>query len=163
MYNKKAFKVLNEAFVDWLCEIKNNGVSINYVYGEVVSKEGEKYLKSLGMQPCLVMEDDCKYARLFSPSMFSQCENVDKLYNLYSNKSLRKPFEKHILDGHEYLTIKDNVLYYKDINLYELVKKHMMHGPCGEGKSSPCMNKDGKCTKYFPKKWREDNNYSERE
>jgi hypothetical protein len=40
--------------------------------------------------------------------------------------------------------------------LYELVKKHMMHGPCGEGKSSPCMNKEGKCTKYFPKKWRQD-------
>lgn len=124
LYNKKAFKILNEAVVDWLCEIKKGGVSINYVYGEIVSRSGEKYLKSLGMQPCLVMEDDCKYARLFSPSMFSKCDNVDKLYNLYSNTRLRKPFEKHILDNHEYLSIKDNVLYYKDINLYDLVKKY---------------------------------------
>ncbi|CAH9085625.1 unnamed protein product, partial [Cuscuta epithymum] len=29
----------------------------------------------------------------------------------------------------------------------------MMHGPCGGAvRSAPCMV-DGKCTKYFPKKW----------
>jgi hypothetical protein len=37
--------------------------------------------------------------------------------------------------------------------LYNLVKNHMIHGPCGlSHKSSPCM-KDGKCTKYYPKKY----------
>jgi hypothetical protein len=36
--------------------------------------------------------------------------------------------------------------------LYLLVQKHMMHGPCGVGfTSSPCMN-DGRCSKYYPKK-----------
>lgn len=37
--------------------------------------------------------------------------------------------------------------------LYNLVRTHMMHGPCGAAnRSSPCM-KDGKCTKYYPKKF----------
>ena len=121
---KKAFKVLNEAFVEWLCNVKKKGVSINYIYGEIVSKDGEKYLKSLGMQPCLSIQDDCKFAKLFSPSMFSRCSNVSELFDLYSDKNMRKPFDNNILEGHEYLSIKDNVLYYKDINLLDLVDKY---------------------------------------
>lgn len=40
-----------------------------------------------------------------------------------------------------------------DKGLYELVKTHMMHGPCGSAnKSSPCM-KDGKCSRYYPKQF----------
>jgi hypothetical protein len=40
--------------------------------------------------------------------------------------------------------------------LYHLVKKHMMHGPCGvPGKTTPCTRK-GPCAKFFPKKWKEE-------
>ncbi|XP_045797949.1 uncharacterized protein LOC123892172 [Trifolium pratense] len=40
-----------------------------------------------------------------------------------------------------------------DIELYNLVKKHMIHGPCGQSrKQSPCTV-NGRCTKFFPKKY----------
>ena len=123
-YKKSAFKVLNEALVDWICDVKQKGVSINYIFSEKVSEDGEKYLKSLDMQPCLLMNDDCKYAKLFTPSMFSKCGNINNLYNLYLNENVRTPFDSSILKGHEYLSIKNNNLYYKDINLYQLVEKY---------------------------------------
>ena len=40
--------------------------------------------------------------------------------------------------------------------LFELVKKHMVHTPCGPSSSkAPCM-KDGKCSKGFPKPFRDE-------
>lgn len=123
-FNKSAFKVLNEALVDWICEIKNKGVSINYILAEQVNDDGKKYLKSLGLQPCFALADDVKCAKLFTPQSFQKCSNVKKLYDLYSNKDLCVPFDKNILDNHNYLSIKNNVLYYKDLNLLELVEKY---------------------------------------
>ncbi|KAI9118735.1 hypothetical protein K1719_010180 [Acacia pycnantha] len=42
-----------------------------------------------------------------------------------------------------------------DPELYELVRSYMIHGPCGRSSgSAPCM-KDGRCSKYFPKKFYE--------
>ena len=124
LYNKPAFKILNEALVEWICEVKKKGVSINYIFGDAVSPDGMKYLKSLDMQPCVSLHDDCKLAKVFTPSMFKKCSNVNSLYKIYENESLRKPFNKNILKNHEYLSIKDNVLYYKDINLLKLVEKY---------------------------------------
>jgi hypothetical protein len=38
--------------------------------------------------------------------------------------------------------------------LYNLVKTHMMHGPCGSSNTgSPCMVQTGRCSKWFPKKF----------
>lgn len=45
----------------------------------------------------------------------------------------------------------------KDQNsyLYELVSKHMIPGPCGNAyRSLPCM-KDGRCSKFFPRKYQD--------
>ncbi len=122
--DKSAFKILNEAFVDWICDIKKKGVSINYVFGEKVTEHGDKYLHSLGMQPCKVLENDVKFAKLFSPSMFNRCSNVSKLYDIYKDEDAQIPFDQSLLDGHEYLSIKNNVLYYNDMNLLEMVKKN---------------------------------------
>ncbi|KAI9084423.1 hypothetical protein K1719_033613 [Acacia pycnantha] len=41
----------------------------------------------------------------------------------------------------------------EDPELYELVGSYMVHSPCGRSsRSAPCM-KDGKCSKYFPKRF----------
>ena len=102
-HNKSAFKVLNEALVDWICDVKTKGVSINYVFAEKVTNDGGKYLESLGMQPCFALKNDCKYAKLFSPSMFAKCSNVGKLIAIYEDQSKCKRFDKTLLCGHEYL------------------------------------------------------------
>jgi hypothetical protein len=39
--------------------------------------------------------------------------------------------------------------------LYNLVKTHMMHGPCGIGHTDcPCMS-NGRCSKWYPKKFKD--------
>ena len=45
--------------------------------------------------------------------------------------------------------------------LLELIKKYMVHNPCGtENPNAPCM-KDGKCSKNFPKPFRDQTTISE--
>ena len=147
MYGKSAFKVLNEALVDWVCDVKKAGVSINYIFGEKVTDDGEKYLRSLELQPCFAFVDECKFAKLFTPSIFKRCSNVNKLVELYNDKDLRTQFDQAILNNHEYLSIKNNVLYYKDINLYELVQKY--HAPL-EVAYTPMINEQVvKMKKWF--------------
>ena len=123
-YNKPVVQILTEALLDWCCGVKEKGFSINYIYGEKVTDDGEKYLRSLKMQPCIQMGDDHKFAKLFTPSIFDKCSNKSKLLALYENEKHCKPFDKSILENHEYLHIKNNELYYEDINLHELVKKY---------------------------------------
>jgi Helitron helicase-like domain at N-terminus len=38
--------------------------------------------------------------------------------------------------------------------LFALVKKFMVHGPCGPGVYSPCLDEHGRCTKNHPKPFR---------
>ena len=121
---KPAVKILTEALVEWIANIKKKGVSINYVFGDRVSKDGGKYLESIKLKKCFVTKNDSKYARLFAPFMFEKCSNVGKLYDLYDEDNLRKPYDQEILDKHEYLSSKNNHLFYKDIDLYDLVKKY---------------------------------------
>jgi|GEM_PF-48072 len=123
-YNKKVIKILTEALVDWVYEIKKLGISINYVFSEKVSDDGEKYLKSLKMQPCFALEDDSKFAKLFTPDMFSKCSNYNKLYQIYNDENTCSKFDASILKDHNYLHIKDNVLHYRDLNLLDLAKKY---------------------------------------
>ena len=52
------------------------------------------------------------------------------------------------------LTQATLVLEDDDPVLHDLVKKHMIHGPCGEhNPTAPCM-RDRRCEKRFPKQFR---------
>jgi hypothetical protein len=42
-----------------------------------------------------------------------------------------------------------------DPELHALVKTHMVHGPCGTGHYSPCLNDKKECSKGFPKPYQE--------
>ena len=44
--------------------------------------------------------------------------------------------------------------------LLELVKTHMIHGPCGSGFYSPCLNDKKVCTKGFPKPYKDETDIS---
>jgi hypothetical protein len=44
---------------------------------------------------------------------------------------------------------------------YVLVAEHMIHGPCGnKNEKSPCMKK-GKCSKYYPKEFQDETNFTD--
>jgi diaminopimelate decarboxylase len=121
---KPAIKILTEALVDYICDVKRKGVSINYVFAERYTEDGEKYLKSLKLKKCFTTINDDKYAGIFSPYMFEKSDNVNKLYDLYSEEYMRKTFDKSILNNHEYLSFNNNHLFYKDIYIFKLVKKY---------------------------------------
>ena len=119
--NKKAFKVLNEKLVEYIYDLKKNNVDIKYVMGEKVSDDGEKYLRSLKMQPCFSLIDDVKFSSKYSPDMFERCSNVNCLYELSNNE---EDFNDKIVCGHEYLKYEGGELWYKNINLYNLVRDY---------------------------------------
>ena len=45
--------------------------------------------------------------------------------------------------------------------LLELVKKYMVHSPCGPNNPNTSCMKDGKCSKGFPKQFREETSINE--
>ncbi|KAI9096844.1 hypothetical protein K1719_025827 [Acacia pycnantha] len=66
---------------------------------------------------------------------------------LSESDKIRSSFEVDQLISQRY---RDKL---EDPELYELVGSYMVHGPCGRSsRSAPCM-KDGKCSKYFPKRF----------
>jgi len=118
------FKTLNNEFLKEILRILKSQIKINYVYAESVSKDGEKYLESLNMKPCFYFETDCKYVRKFDLEMFEKCSNYKQVLREYKKELSNKKIEKPDLSNHEYLHVKDNVLYYKGTNLYELAKRY---------------------------------------
>jgi arginine decarboxylase len=121
IHNKKAFKILNEKLVEYIYKLKKNNVDIKYIMGEKVSDDGEKYLRSLKMQPCFSLVDDVKFSKKYSPDMFEKCENVNCLYEL---NNVEEYFDDKIIDNHEYLKYENGELCYKGINLCKLVKDY---------------------------------------
>ena len=74
---------------------------------------------------------------------------------LHPNSKLRTPEDVDTLISAEFPD--------KDLHpeLYELVRKQMVHGPCGDlNPNSPCMD-NGKCTKNFPKSFKDQTTISE--
>ncbi|KAI9115686.1 hypothetical protein K1719_013355 [Acacia pycnantha] len=66
---------------------------------------------------------------------------------LFEADKLTSPFDVDQLISIE---IPDKLV---DPELYELVRSYMVHGPCGRSsRNVPCME-DGKCSKYFPKRY----------
>lgn len=118
------FKKLNNEFFKDIVELVSSGLQINYVYAEAVTKDGEKYLESLQMNPCFYYANDCKYVKKFSLDMFKNCSNYNELLKYYELNCCKNITIKPNLLNHEYLEVKDNNLYYKNVNLYELVKKY---------------------------------------
>ena len=122
--NKKIFRIMNNSFLEDVCEIKRKGISINYVISELPTEEGKKYLKSLGLQPCFAIKDGYKYASLFNIGMFKQCDNYKLLTDIYKDNKYCNKYDRKLLENHDYLSFKNDNLYYRNINLYELAKKH---------------------------------------
>ncbi|KAI9118266.1 hypothetical protein K1719_010598 [Acacia pycnantha] len=66
---------------------------------------------------------------------------------LFEANKLTSPFDVDQLISAK---IPDKLI---DPELYELVGSYIVHGPCGRSsRNAPCM-KDGKCSKYFPKRY----------
>jgi len=138
------FKTLNNELLKDIIEVIKDGIKINYVYGEAVTKDGEKYLDSLNMKPCFYYENDCKYVRKFAIDMFKKCSSYKEMIE---DLNISKSINKQCLINHEYLSVKNNNLYYKDINLYELVKKYDC--PLEVGYLDIIPEKINKINKYF--------------
>ncbi|KAI9082966.1 hypothetical protein K1719_035109 [Acacia pycnantha] len=76
-------------------------------------------------------------------------EILSRIFHIKLRKFMRILKDENIF-GSTKAEIPDKDL---DRELYELVGSYMVHGPCGRASNNaPCM-KDGKCSKYFPKKY----------
>jgi hypothetical protein len=74
---------------------------------------------------------------------------------LHPNSKLRTPEDVDTLLSAEFPDEET------EPELFELVKKHMVHTPCGANNpTAPCM-RDGKCSKGFPKPFREETTINE--
>ena len=122
--NESLFGILNNEFFKEVIDICKTNLKINYVYAESVSKDGEKYLESLNMKPCFYFEEDCKYVRKFKLDMFKKCSNYNEVLSKYMQETVKEKIDKPNLENHEYLSVRDNTLFYKNINLYDVAKKY---------------------------------------
>ncbi|KAK0401771.1 hypothetical protein QR680_015960 [Steinernema hermaphroditum] len=91
------------------------------------------------------------YASVQNPTSKRGLPHVHMLLILEEPYKLRTAED---VDSLVWAELPDPVQYPR---LHEIVKKMMMHGPCGPGTRSPCMDKfKTRCAKRFPKEYSEE-------
>ncbi|UYV82161.1 EPM2AIP1 [Cordylochernes scorpioides] len=111
----------------------------------------------------LIQQNHCRDLRQYNASSFnpgwtiglSQKENRRTrtrshvtMLQFYSYREEDKPKDRDVIDKLVCAKIPSPTM---QVQLYDMVRKHMIHGPCENfNLRSPCKS-DGKCTKVFPK------------
>ncbi|KAI9116475.1 hypothetical protein K1719_012642 [Acacia pycnantha] len=89
-------------------------------------------------------DPSCTGRRVILPSSFTGGARMRKFSEQSKQKYTQLNFKKEEIPDRDV-----------DPELYELVGSYMVHGPCGKLlRSAPCL-KDGRCSKYFPKRYTE--------
>ncbi|KAK0401769.1 hypothetical protein QR680_015960 [Steinernema hermaphroditum] len=106
----------------------------------------------------LLDTEEALYHRFSHPAAQSCDDDLKRgLPHVHMLLILEEPYKLRTaedVDSLVWAELPDPVQYPR---LHEIVKKMMMHGPCGPGTRSPCMDKfKTRCAKRFPKEYSEE-------